>query len=577
MSRGSDWSVAALDARRAVVAVTVVAVLSRLVALGARPVHWDEARVGYWILRSAATGDWAYHPIIHGPFVQHADRFVFALLGANPFTLRLPVALVGGLLPLAALLFRTRLDDAETVALAVVLAANPVLLYYSRFLRSDVPLAAFTFVALGAAIQWFDTNRPRWLVVAAASLALAATTKENVFLYLLAWAGGAGLVLARSVVADAAAADWQPGPPAESLLARARRLAGRLRRARVHLVAAAVLAGAILVLCYAPRSGTPGELGLWRAVSHPDRLPALVRTATLDSWSKLADLWLSESLREHSYLLYAGYYLLVLAVGAAATVAAALVGVGDGRGRPLVAFCGWWGLASLVGYPYVADILAPWLAVHVVIALAVPAAVGLAAVARAASVAAAVDDRRTRAAFLGLLAVSGLFVAGAAGTTSYVSPPHETSVLAQGAQPGTDLNPTMRAAAAAARADADGPDVLYVGRLAVANESANDDFAAAPNWYHRLPLPWYTEAAGLDVASVREPAGIGADPPPVVIAPVGRREAVAARLSGYRAHRESLFLWDRNRTLSALWVRHELTARSVVIFIARDDLRTDSD
>ena len=99
----------------AVAALAALALAVRLVGLGGRPFHWDEARVGYWTLRTAATGDWAYHPIIHGTLVQHVDALVFSAIGANPFTMRLFVALVGGLLPLAALCFRTRLDDAEVV------------------------------------------------------------------------------------------------------------------------------------------------------------------------------------------------------------------------------------------------------------------------------------------------------------------------------------------------------------------------------------------------------------------------------------------------------------------------------
>ncbi|MFB6256868.1 MAG: hypothetical protein ABEH58_09130, partial [Haloplanus sp.] len=36
---------------RAVLATTALALAVRLVGLGARIFHWDEGRVGYWILR----------------------------------------------------------------------------------------------------------------------------------------------------------------------------------------------------------------------------------------------------------------------------------------------------------------------------------------------------------------------------------------------------------------------------------------------------------------------------------------------------------------------------------------------
>ena len=95
----------------AVLAIAALALLARLVFLGERVAHWDEGRVGYDILRYVATGAWEYRPIVHGPFLPQVNRFVFELLGASDFTARLVVAVVGGLFPLSALLFRERLRD----------------------------------------------------------------------------------------------------------------------------------------------------------------------------------------------------------------------------------------------------------------------------------------------------------------------------------------------------------------------------------------------------------------------------------------------------------------------------------
>jgi len=87
-------------------AVTVVGLIARLAFLGGRIAHWDEGRVGYDILRYAATGAWEFRPIVHGPFLPHVNRVVFELLGASDFTSRLVVAIVGALLPLTAWLYR---------------------------------------------------------------------------------------------------------------------------------------------------------------------------------------------------------------------------------------------------------------------------------------------------------------------------------------------------------------------------------------------------------------------------------------------------------------------------------------
>ncbi len=232
---------------QAVLGLVVLAVGARLVGLGARVAHQDEARVGYWTLRFLASGQYEYRPIVHGPFIHIVDRHLFALFGPSDFVARLPMALLGGVLPAAALLFRSRLRDAETVALAALFAANPVLLYYSRFMRQDLPLAVLATFALGFAVRAVDSTgrRRRYNVyVAGLALGLAATTKENVLLYPVAWAGALALVLdQRLIAADDAvrtAREFVPDAPrpAVALPAGVRRVGVLLFLATTPVVAA---------------------------------------------------------------------------------------------------------------------------------------------------------------------------------------------------------------------------------------------------------------------------------------------------------------------------------------------------
>lgn len=179
----------------AVLAVTVAALFARLFWLGHRTAHWDEARVAYWILRYQETGAFAYRSIIHGPFVHHVTQPLFALFGPNDFIARLPVAVVGGLFPLSALLFREHLRDHETVLLAFLFGSNAVLLYYSRFLRSDVLVATFMITALGFLIRAYDTRKGRYLYPAALFLGFGIASKENALIYLIVWIGAAALLV----------------------------------------------------------------------------------------------------------------------------------------------------------------------------------------------------------------------------------------------------------------------------------------------------------------------------------------------------------------------------------------------
>jgi predicted membrane-bound mannosyltransferase len=135
-------------------------------------------------------------------------------------------------------------------------------------------------------------------------------------------------------------------------------------------------------------------------------------------------------------------------------------------------------------------------------------------------------------------------VAFVAHATSYTTPTPRVNFLAQGAQPGDDLDP-MAADVAAAGATGTDPAVLYYGeRFYLPNESVADrptrPSARAPwlgFWLKRLPMAWYVERAGGGTAYARDPAALRAREsyPPVVFA--GDEDAAVVRetLPGYEA------------------------------------------
>ncbi len=183
----------------AVIVITTLAFLLRLILLGDRIAHFDEGRVGWWAINYMNTGEISYRYIIHGPLVQHINRWLFDIAGANDFTMRLPIAIIGGLLPLSVFLYRKHLRDAELVAVAFFLACNPVLVYYSRFFRSTLPVAGFGFVAFGLLVRFYDTRNPWYVHGAAAMAALMIAAKENAVAYYITWLG-AGVVVTYHVL-----------------------------------------------------------------------------------------------------------------------------------------------------------------------------------------------------------------------------------------------------------------------------------------------------------------------------------------------------------------------------------------
>jgi uncharacterized protein (TIGR03663 family) len=573
----------------AVILTTAAALVLRLYALGGRIFHWDEARVGYWLLRYHESGQLAYRPIIHGPFVPVVNDYLFTVAGAlgmvpSDFLARLPVAVVGGLLPLAAWLFRDHLRDSEVVALAGLLALNPILVYYSRFMRSDLLVATFAVFALGFLVRAITVRDARYLTPAGVSLGLAFTTKENALIYVVCFAGAAALLLDHRLVTRRAElrarlADFRQASRSRALadggqspaggtsdvaatrsLTRpallggaARELARRLRGWWGHAVGALVGFFLVVVFFYAPRPD------LWQAFGNPAMVPGVVGEATLGSWEKFVGTWASGGHQDHAYLPFLADFLETLLHGAFVVIPFAVLGFladrysGEGP-RDLVAFAGYWGFVSILGYPIATDIQAPWATVHAIVPLAVPAAVGLAMVYRSGRASLSADDAVSTglAALVILVAVGG---AAGANATYLNSTNDEHREVLQWAQPHNDMKDTLMEVRDVVREN-EGTDVLFYGGydgdepvFYVRNESEAlqppGPGGGEQNWLSRMPLPWYFEKWDANVTSTppSENGTLPDDPPPVVIVHEQSLDQVDGQLETYEGHRHYFRLW----------------------------------
>jgi uncharacterized protein (TIGR03663 family) len=566
---------------QALVAITAIALLARLVGLGYRPMHFDEARVAYWALRYAETGHFEYRYIIHGPLLQHVDRWLFALVGANDYVARLPVALVGGLLPLAAVLYRDHLRESELVGLAALLSVSPILLYYSRFMRSDVLVAAAMFVALGALVRLHATGRPRYLHAATLAVALGFASKENAVVYLVAWLGAAALVVDTGL--------YRPRSGQGGLarvVSGTRRLVGDRGRARSlavrwggHGLATLFLFGLATLVLFAPRAGSAGGVGLWKTLTRPTMVPALLTETGRDIAYGLG-YWFGGSTEARCFkeALLPGYvcflqrYLETMVRFAAPLSALAAAGFlyeryVAARSRNLVVFAGYWGVASVVGYPLGMDIWASWPVIHALVPLSIPAAVAFGAVLRrggsalaarrradsgpeSGSASGLLDRNLLDGATAALLLVLLVGYSGAVAAEQSFAEPRDRDGqvdMVQYAQPASDMRPGLRTMRAAV-ADNEGLDVLYYGdSYYLADEgdvalppSQLDGVERVPGpWFDRLPLPWYTQAFDATVASATNESGLdrGLDrEPAVLIVEANEADAVAERTDAYRRY-----------------------------------------
>ncbi|QKY18983.1 TIGR03663 family protein [Halolamina sp. CBA1230] len=595
-ARGSSQSDRA--SRRTLGALVVLAALSlalRLFDLGGRIFHWDEGRVGYWILRYHETGQFHYRPIIHGPFVQHADALLFHVVPATDFWARVPVAVVTAALPLTAWLLRRHLDDREMVALGALLTVQPLLLYYSRFMRSDMLVGAFAFAAFALLVRAFDTRRLAPAVAASAALALGFASKENAILYVACFGGAAAVCydhrLVRAATDDGSRGWSRVRSDLAAVEAWVDRRSGELPVVVWFGGALAALAGtflAVTVVMYAPRPE------IWGALSSVGSLFGVLDAALVDTATELVETWFERDGGDRSYLAFFHDTLETLAFGAPVVLAFAVIGVlaegygvftdrDEPRRRLLVSFCLYWAAASVVGYPIATDIQAPWAVTHAVLPLTVPAAVGTAALVGAVERGLTTRDEsvvdalgrvaggeRLQLGTTALVAVL-LLSAGSVGVVGlnadyWNSANQEDKQVLQWAQPGNDLQHTVDDVAAIA-AENEGTDVLFYGtgsgsavQFHVANESSLDQPPpGGPSWHSRLPLPWYLERADANVSSSHPdtaPEEALADAPPVVIAHDDARNEVAAELDGYTVREHRFKLWGED----------------IVVFLDRDAL-----
>ncbi|MFB6131253.1 MAG: flippase activity-associated protein Agl23 [Salinigranum sp.] len=563
----------------ALLAIAALALVVRLVGLGVRIFHWDEGRVGYWILRYHETGTYFYRPIVHGPFLPIVNNYLFSVVPVSDFAARLPVAVVGGLLPLAAWLFRDRLRDDEVVAFALLLALNPLMVYYSRFMRSDVLVAAFSLFALGFFVRTIDGGDLRNLYAAAAAMALAFASKENALLYLLCWIG-AGVLLVDHRLLWASARDRPPrtvafGDWPAAAAAWTREHGTSLRdgvyEVGAHVAGAFVVFFVVVVFFYAPRPE------FWHAFAHPGTFPSVVHDATFTQAGKFYDSWVGGSHQNHDYFPYLYDYLETLAYGAPVVLVFSVIGfLVDRYGgtahrfRELVTLSVYWGVVSIAGYPIATDIQAPWTTVHAVVPLSIPAAVGLAYVYREGRAAVSVDDAAggVLAAIsiedvvgVGLTAVVLLAAAGSVvgANAMYMNAAGENhKQVLQWAQPSNDLKSTLREVRTVAEANG-GTDVLYYGTKKPGSDETlfyvQDEHSldtpppGGPAWHSRLPLPWYLERDGAKVTSTppdESPAKALSNPPPIVIAYGFDEQKVSPYLDGYTAHRHHFKLWGED-------------------------------
>ncbi|HEV2106775.1 MAG TPA: flippase activity-associated protein Agl23 [Thermomicrobiales bacterium] len=169
----------------------IAAGLTRFWDLGSRALHHDESLHAYYSWQLATGGGYTHDPLMHGPFLFHANALIYLLFGDNDATSRFMPALFGVILVglpwlLRGPRFLGRWGALFTSALFLI---SPSFLYYSRYIRHDLYTVVGSLVLFIAIVRYVESPRRVWLVVGGASIGFLLTNHEIVFALLAIFGG----------------------------------------------------------------------------------------------------------------------------------------------------------------------------------------------------------------------------------------------------------------------------------------------------------------------------------------------------------------------------------------------------
>lgn len=166
--------------------VFLAAAAFRFWDLGSMALHHDESIHAQWSW-GLLQGNYNHSPVFHGPFYYHFQGAAFFLFGASDYTSRLTPAISGMVIVALPLLLRSRLGPVGTFAAVAFIAFSPTLVYFSRFMREDIYMGAFTLLMVVAMWRYMEEGRHRWLYLFAAGFIGNVLTKEGSFLVFAAF------------------------------------------------------------------------------------------------------------------------------------------------------------------------------------------------------------------------------------------------------------------------------------------------------------------------------------------------------------------------------------------------------
>ncbi len=166
------------------VLMVLIAGFTRFWDLGARALHHDESLHSYFSWLYAIGDGYVHDPMMHGPFLFHANALIFKIFGSSDYTTRIVPALFGTALVGLPYLLRRQLGRVSMLAASFLLLISPIMWYYGRFIRNDIYCAVWMMLIFVGLVRWMDSRSSRWLHLAWLAWVFLFATKEVSYIVL---------------------------------------------------------------------------------------------------------------------------------------------------------------------------------------------------------------------------------------------------------------------------------------------------------------------------------------------------------------------------------------------------------
>ncbi|MBN1119809.1 MAG: TIGR03663 family protein [Anaerolineae bacterium] len=168
----------------AYIAIFVIAVLTRFIDLGVRTMSHDESLHTQfsWYLYNG-TG-FTHTPLMHGPLLFHAVALSYLLFGVSDFSARIYPAVMGVIVVMLPIFMRKWLGKTGAIVTSIFLLISPMILYYSRYIRHDIPAILAALVMAIMIWRYIEERKFGYLVGLSLAQVVLFASKEVSFIYI---------------------------------------------------------------------------------------------------------------------------------------------------------------------------------------------------------------------------------------------------------------------------------------------------------------------------------------------------------------------------------------------------------